>query len=359
MKTTWKNLHLIIYIATALLATACENEIPYHPDNREPMLVMNALLDTGSPENTVYLHLSQGYSLISPDEATLTLYVNGKEAEKPTAVSPDEEEDSANPDIFPSYTDNSCKRFRLHTTFQPGDVIRLEATAANGQYRASSEVTVPQPIESLHVDTCLAYVREGNGRVLYRQYNISLQDRSNEQNYYRLEIVNELTFRCQWDEQTTETVTHDTLISRQFNEIINREDVILTDGHIGSYDDESNDMFPTIDNKYNIFTDSRFSNSSATLKVYTPLYDNYWSVGQYYHRIYRTQTITVRLLTLTDGEYRYLRALNCLEDDDYDETLMEPITLPVNVQGGLGFVGISAARQLVFQLPETLIWEYD
>ena len=63
--------------------------------------------------------------------------------------------------LLKSYT--LYKLFRLNTPLHPGDNIRLEATAENGKYHASAEVTVPQPIESLHVDTCLAYLREYSG----------------------------------------------------------------------------------------------------------------------------------------------------------------------------------------------------
>ena len=58
MKTSI-NLHLIIYIVAATLLTACENEIPYNAGQRDPMLIMNALLDAGRTENFVYLHLNE------------------------------------------------------------------------------------------------------------------------------------------------------------------------------------------------------------------------------------------------------------------------------------------------------------
>lgn len=145
-------------------------------------------------------------------------------------------------------------------------------------------------------------------------------------------------------------------LSSIVNEIINREDVILTDGHPGNYDDEENELFPTINNKYNIFNDNTFRDSYATLKVYTPLYQEYYPVeGHYYDHISRKQTITVRLLSITEAEYRYLKALNCLDDGDYDDALMEPISLPCNVIGGLGFVGVCSESRVIIELPET-VW---
>lgn len=40
-------------------------------------------------------------------------------------------------------------------------------------------------------------------------------------------------------------------------------------------------------------------------------------------------------------EYYYLRALNLLDSDAYDNTLSEPIAFPSNVNGGTGMVGFS------------------
>ena len=177
MKTKMK-LHLIIYITIVSFLTACENEIPYNPGQQDPQIIMNALLETGQAENDVYLHLGEGYSIEHLNEATLFLYINGKIAETPKAVSPEEIyghlEGELDKEINESLLKSiRFKKYRLTSTLHPGDNIRLEATAENGKYHASAEVTVPQPIESLHVDTCLAYLREYSGQTLYRQYKIT------------------------------------------------------------------------------------------------------------------------------------------------------------------------------------------
>ena len=79
-------------------------------------------------------------------------------------------------------------------------------------------------------------------------------------------------------------------------------------------------------------------------------------VAELRDHISRKQTITVRLLSITEAEYRYLKALNCLDDGDYDNTLMEPISLPCNVIGGLGFVGVCSESRVIIELPET-VWQ--
>lgn len=373
MKTSI-DLHLItLYIVSAMLFVACENEIPYNGGQHAPLLVMNALLDAGQTENLVYLHLNEGNKTGRLNEATLTLYVNDKPVESPQAVSPDEyyqdRKDQLDEEQYEALLKSMrFKLFRLTTVLKPGDDIRLEATAEGGKYHVRSQTTVPQPLQSLQVDTCTTLIRQWGNMRPYRQYRITLQDIPNEKSYYRLEIVNYKEFQYSTyitskDENgnfiTDEnghyihTLIQDTACYR-YTDLINREDVILTDGHVTSSDDDVNGMLPYIENKYNIFSDNRFSNSSATLKVYTPLYDNNYdiltSLSYTYCRL--KQDITVRLLSLPETYYRYLKALNCMDDDDYDEALMEPVSLPSNVEGGLGFVGVSSAVQYIIEMPD-------
>ena len=374
MKTRIK-LYLIIYIAFTGLFMACENEIPYNPGQQNPQLIMNALLNAGQTENLVYLHLSEGNSIGRINEATLSLYVNDKQVESPQAISPEEYYGNMQNQLDKGQYEALLKSmrfkiFRLTARLQPGDNIRLEATAEGGKYHVSSQVTVPRPLQSLQVDTCTALIRQWGSMRAHRQYRITLEDLPNEKNYYRLEIVNNKDFRCviytpNEDENGDYikdengdyiyTITKDTVVNYRYTELINREDVILTDGHVTSSDDDENAMFPTnIENKYSIFTDNRFTNSSATLKVYTPLYDDNYDILQSlnYTRCYLKQNITVRVLSLPETYYRYLKALNCMDDEDYDEALMEPISLPSNVEGGLGFVGISSEIQYTIDMPD-------
>lgn len=51
--------------------------------------------------------------------------------------------------------------------------------------------------------------------------------------------------------------------------------------------------------------------------------------------------IIVRLLSITETEYYYLKALNLVDSDVYDETINEPLRYPSNVHGGTGMVSIS------------------
>jgi len=337
-------LYLIIYISITSLLTACENEIPYSPKLQDPQLIMNALLNAGEKENFVYLNLSGTQNIQHVEDATVTLYINGKEAEIAEVVELPEaySQNNSIPEIMKQ------KKFRLSSSFKPGDVLRLEAIAEEGQYHVIAEVKVPQPINPIQVDTCLTYIKNNDNWGWYRQFKIAIQDRPDERNYYRLDIQHKLTL------YGYNSTGKDTIATEyKSSTLVNREDVVLTDGHSSTSDDEDNGIVTNIPNKYNVFTDNRFLNANYTLKVYDQTYDIYSSIIYSVHRI--SESITVRLFSITEKEYLYLRALNTLESDDYDETIMEPIILPHNVEGGLGFVGVSSETKATLQLPDQFI----
>ena len=130
-------------------------------------------------------------------------------------------------------------------------------------------------------------------------------------------------------------------------EIINQEDLVLTDGHLTTADD---DKFGILDlavrNLGNVFTDGRFENGSYTLKVYTSIPYISGINGKDHNYL----DVTVRLLSISQSYYRYLRAMNCLNSEDYNETFMEPVIVPQNVSGGLGFVGTSSEQRIILRM---------
>ena len=327
----------------ALLCASCENEITYKVGNQEPQLIMNAMLETDKAENFVYLDISHTHHTVPVTEGTVTLYINGKLAETAEKVPRNEHYYG-----YASQSSKTAPRYRLTSRLTPGDVLRLEALAENGKYYATAEVTVPQPLKEIQVDTCLSVIKSKGSYSMHRQFNVSLQDPAGQPNYYRLSIQYD-NILSGTNLEGRDSIAH---ICTEA-ELINREDVILTDGRPSSTDSEDSDngdLFGNyIDNKYNVFSDSRFAGGSCTLKVYSPLYDN--NVGYGFVSFTLSPTIHVRLLSLNETGYRYLRILNTLEDTDYDETLMEPAIIPTNVKGGLGMVDVCSATVVSIKLP--------
>ncbi len=331
-----KQLHHILYAFTlAALLAACEKELPYTVGSQEPLLVMNALFDANETEHYVYLSLSEAHQATRVTQATVTLYINGKQAEVA-------EEDGQN---------DRYQSFRLTSRLRPGDHLRLEAVAEEGRYHATGEVTVPQPLESIQVDTFPARIKVYGNYQPARRFQVTVHDPARTDNYYRLYILNTVRlYGTYWL-----TMRDTTFCSCGKADIINHEDVVLTDGRPGSTDNDDNDIMGNyIENRYNVFDDSRFPGTSYGLRVYTSLVEA--PIYGYFTGPYTLNaTITVRLYSLTETGYRYLRTLNTLESDNYDTTLMEPAIIPGNVQGGLGIVDACIATEAHIVLPEQVL----
>ena len=323
-----KNLS-ILFMLTSMLFPACENELPYMNKPQAPQLLMNAFLEAGKEENGVSL------CMIDADEqqtdyvsnGSITVYVNGEKTETAQVEK-----------IYGSFNAPNCT---LKTLFRPGDHIRFEATAEDGQYQAGCEVEIPLPIEeTIRVDTLRTQLKGNSSMMDCMQYKITIHDRPNEKNYYRL-IIEENTYRIS-SEDGIEYVPFSS-----YPEIINQEDIVLTDGHLTTTDDDKFGILDlTVRNLSNVFTDGRFENGSYTLKVYTSI--PYISESNRKDHFYLD--VTVRLLSISQSYYRYLRAMNCLNSEDYNETFMEPVIVPQNVSGGLGFIGASSEQRVTLRM---------
>lgn len=355
MRTRIHNLKRYLAYLPALLSVilfvSCETEIGY-PVQGEPQLVMNALLDPAKEENFVYLDISNVHTVSYVERAEVTLYINGQKVE--TA------EESSRVDTtgynIPGLV--TPKRYRLTSRFYPGDHIRIEAETADGKFHTEAETIVPQPIEDFEVDTLRAYIKDKyNQSGYYRKYNITLKDRPGEDNYYRLDIVNDFTIECRNHiiEESAWTLHY------RYDNLINREDVILTDGHPTTSDQgNETELFPVFENRYNIFSDARFKDTEATLKVYTPLYEDmnslFAGMMNYGDENLVSHTICVRILCISEMEYKYLKALSTFLSDEYDNTYMEPVYFPSNVKGGLGFVGACSQTIKKIRLPDNIVY---
>lgn len=323
-----KNLS-ILFMLVFMLLPACENELPYMDKPQAPQLLMNAFLEAEKEENGVFLCIidADGQQIDRVSNGFIVVYVNGEKTETAQVEK-----------LYGSFNAPNCT---LKTIFRPGDHIRLEATAEGGQYRADCEVEIPLPIEeTIRVDTLRTQLRGSSGMKDCMQYKITICDRPDEKNYYRL-VIEENIYRI----SSEDGVRYGPFTSCP--EIINQEDLVLTDGHLTTADD---DKFGILDlavrNLGNVFTDGRFENGSYTLKVYTSIPYISGINGKDHNYL----DVTVRLLSISQSYYRYLRAMNCLNSEDYNETFMEPVIVPQNVSGGLGFVGTSSEQRIILRM---------
>lgn len=316
--------YLIILIAT-LSIVSCENELPFNIKDNPPKLVMNALINADSLTNVLYLNFTGKENVTHLQNVTVEVYVNGTMKENLRPLPPRTDDDP------------QC-RFNMTATFVPGDIVRIDARTDDGKYHAWAEVTVPQRLNAIEsIDTLTVPLTRNNYTEDYMRYKITFKDLPDETNYYRIVVDKQMRLWGYNHEGGEDKYIYWTKhLSYAF---IGREDIVLTDGQPSTGDDEDSGLFDTVKNIYGVFDDARFKNTAYTMTVYNSLYVDvgYDPNNGYYEGI----DVIIRLLSITETEYYYLKALNLVDSDAYDETINEPLRYPSNVHGGTGMVGIS------------------
>ena len=324
-------IYYLLIITSILTTVSCENELPFDFNNNPPKLVMNALIDTTHPENILYLNFTGKEYATNVQNATVEVRINGQLAE------------SLRPLPIETEGDEQC-RFKIISKFNPGDVVRIDALTDDGKYHAWSEVIVPQPLKEIEkIDTLSVEISKSGFTYDRLQYKITFNDRPKEDNYYRILVDLQISIP-DYNFDTDETVMK---IKHSYG-FEAHDDIVLTDGHPSTGDDDDNGIFDNIENKYGVFDGSRFKNSSYTMTVYNNI-----RAPRYLQLPVNIEVdVIIHLLSITETEYYYLKALNLLESDSYDETINEPIRLPSNVNGGLGVIGISTETSKTIHFPD-------
>ena len=245
MKTIF---YLSILFVTVTMMSSCENELPFNINNNPPKLVMNALINAESTDNLLFLNFTSKENSTHVQNVTVEVRINGELKESLRPLPPETE---GNP---------QC-RFGITSRFTPGDAVRIDAITDDGQYHAWTEINVPQrPFEIENVDTVTVPLAQSGYTTEYLRYRITINDRPNETNYYRIVIDKQTTL---WGYNHEEGGGDDYIYwTKHSYNFIGREDVVLTDGQPTTGDDEDNGLFDTAKNIYGVFDDTRFRNTS-------------------------------------------------------------------------------------------------
>ncbi|MDO5571389.1 MAG: DUF4249 domain-containing protein [Bacteroidales bacterium] len=307
----------------SLLLIGCENYIEFDLNDNEPELVVNSFIDASLDKNFVSMNILDGETLTQVEDGQIEIFVN------------QEKKETIRPEVI-WYSSNGSKLVKsiINTKFKAGDLVELKAATDDGKYSAYSKIIIPTPIVDFAVDTFYTKKKVNDYMEDCIGYKIHIKDISNEKNYYCLRIES-LEY---WGDPDNGWEYEPSV---SYMQIINNEDVVLTDGHITTGDDEENNYLDfSIKNNYNIFTDSRFRDKSYTMQVYTLAH--YKREHIFYNRI--------SLISISEAQYRYFKALNCTESDNYDTAIMEPVILPNNVDKALGFIGSAYSKSIKIRL---------
>ena len=333
------------YIAAFLflvLAAACDNPLEYRPKDTSKKLIMNSLLEVGADTHAVYLGISTVNGIEAVKSGEVKCYVNGKLAA--VAVHADAHEWPKTESAFYTF----MEPYLFTATFATGDEIRLEASANGGSYKASSSVKV-LPLPELK-NVSVKEVTETVGEEVQTtcKFSVTVQDSDPGQDYYRLSVS---------------YVYHATAFAG--GECIGESDgrvdcwldasgdPVLSDSGFSSPQAEDGLFQFDTPNYYGIFSDLSFNGKSTTLRPSTvPV--GFWDLAPAFDyasdMIEVEGSFCVEVSRLSEQYYYYLKAVNALFGDSAFFAL-EDISLPDNIEDGIGFAGVTNPERRILELP--------
>lgn len=327
----------MILAAAVLLAGSCVNTIRYEFDLADGRIVMNARMSTADDRHYVYLSWSYPDRTEALHGAEVTCTVNGAKmcsVREEVVVSDGTEYGGAATFAYP-----------LDVAFAPGDVVRITATV--GTQTAWAEVTVPEAADVTGVKAGRAMHGFMGERQELVDITTTIRDGAGD-SYYALGLragiqavfhsydaaghaYPDLTYGT--EEPMSFTVFNDPVLDDGYTSLASIEENIL------------NGLLPM--NSTCCFSDRLFrgAETDVTVVVDPDWADLPWvdmtDVPESVVSADVTCTAIVQVYATDYDTYLYYRALNNLETYGYEGSfIVEPTTLPSNVHGGMGLVGI-------------------
>lgn len=329
------------------LAAACTNTIPYDFGQVEPQLMVVGWLDQASSEQTLRISLSEGGLVVPVEDARVVCAVNGTEVA--------------------DVSGKAAEHLSFPLSLRPGDLVQLSFEANQGGYKATSALlTVPEPVAISRVDTARVTIRYTDWSERYLQVHADIPDRKGEDNWYSISLreITEGTYSFR-DGGPDLVVTVD---SPRY--IMEMDDPILLDGNGAS----SNELLDYTGNgEFACFSDRQFRDATAHIRMNAfSSWNNegvdFESLGRELVKVYgpgldsrepdsctARHWLEVRLSHCSQEAYDYLRALRTLSSRSYRPEIVEPVVIPSNIEGGVGFVSIVHTASARVELPSEIL----
>lgn len=356
-----------------LLAASCTSTDYIDVDQADPIIVMNAQISTMNSSHAVLLSESKLSEITEVSGADVTVSVNGGAPINAT-------EDKSGEEEYGTGLMNGTK-YLFDYNFAPGDKVEIKANCKSIA-AVDAMTTVPKDpviknVEIFHEvphKSSNSMFDFGNGFIdepyysdendLYplnswHQLKITLQDIPEEDSYYRLDVLIEYTLQ---DGEKIDKGTYGVSLDTASEPVLSSA-TSSNGGLLEALLEESN--------RYNAFSDNIFKDKEYTLNLffqesqvnyirhYYSVYDTDWTevevkdekTGQTYTKYvpeplpegvtYKTEMI-VRLYSISHDQYIYIKALDL---NDMAIFFSEPISIPSNVEGGMGFVSIDSCKE--------------
>ena len=308
---------ILFLIGFILTATACENTIPVDLSDIEPQLVLNAQFNAKDREHRVYVSETSRVIIRAVRDAEVTVEVDGKLMK--AELLPEEQQEYY------------AGVYAFESPLSAGSPVKVCAKRDTREARAESVVTQPALISK--VDTLRFMQQNFDSAEELFQFKVSFQDLPGA-SFYRIGVRFDFVVHMVDAEGRTKDVP-----SSYELPVSGASDPILGGGVVSI---SIFDLEPT----YLAFTDDMFRDQTGTVRLSLPvsqLYPFYYSWEDGFNPQYATITsqYVPWLETLTLEGYHYMCAINNLENFGYEaQVLVEPTSLPCNVDGGLGFVTV-------------------
>jgi len=334
---------IIPILLILVFAVACENEIPSHIKDNPPKMILNALFNADQESNDIILGLTGRDYAITLDQASVDVYVNSELKEHITE-----------PYSVPNLYGVKDVRYKTHVKLQPGDVIRIEARTNDGKHHVWSEATVPKPLSINNIDTTMITKKSWwNNADKFLRIKTTFTDDTHQVNYYRIDITIDMKIEAKSIATAKDTIVY---MEGKYPLFIN-EDIVLTDGR-PSMENDDNDILPPVENLWGIFDNSRINGTytmitSARIPYYVFEMLNDGDLANTYKQVKKVEIkVRLKLMSITQTQFFYLKALNIYDSIDYDDFFNLPVKFPSNIEGGTGIFGISIAHQVIIPLED-------
>jgi hypothetical protein len=316
----------IIHTSTAVMLLfsvfSCEKNIEFKGREQAPLLVINSIL---SPDTFMLASVSRSMFFLSNDENTaiedadINVFVNDEPAGKYAF--------SHNDSIY-SYGDmwlvlKEQSHYLLPCKPKAGDRIRYEASVP-GLKSVTCETVIPQPVEIISLDTEMVKDPDNYPYGYGMDFRMKFKDRPNERNYYRIAVY-------------MRSLVHDWLNpSETYIDIspvhITSDDMVLDTGA-----PTDGILTKETPNRYNLFSDELIEGKEYTIKFHSSLNTNSYGDD-------KREAVIVRLLSITEDYYLYLRTLTA-SGQTGDTPFSEPVQIYNNIKGGIGILGACSASE--------------
>jgi hypothetical protein len=284
-----KTIYYVFFTFILISLAACEQVIDFNGKQPDDKIILNTII--GCDENYHSINLYKSAFLFSSNEMQrLTATVEIKVNNTLTAVEND-----------------GYGFYMFNADLQANDKIEI-SVFDNSLGNVKAESVVPEPPVILSVNS--EYFLDFDSATYYMRTLITLRDKPDEKNYYRLLIKRTKTYHEEYEYSFEET-----------EYFVNQDIVLSSLSREGKEDDN---------NLSRIFPDELFQGKEYTINVYFPL-------GQRYETRNEIIDVEIELQALTEPLYLYMRSLEQKWNSDVFD---QPVKVYSNVSGGYGILGI-------------------